>query len=121
MRAYHLLERAVRMVRLHIRETPPSISQVTPSEMEEKKRFVDALQREARNQFKSPIVKGANVKLVIKYSRCTRNYDGVNIIGGIANALENIVYINDRQITEIHYSEEKGEAEEYWIEITKIK
>lgn len=103
------------MIKLHVRETPPSVSQVTPLEIEEKKKFVNNLQREARNHFKSPIE--GNIKLVIKYRRYTRNYDGVNIVGGIANALEGIAYFNDRQVTEIHYSEEKGDAEEYWVEI----
>lgn len=109
------------MAKLHVFETPPSISQVTLSEIEEKKKFVNALRREAKNHFKSPIPKGTNVKLIIEYSRCRRNYDGVNIVGGIANSLEGIVYLNDRQITEIYYSEKKGKVEEYWIEITEIK
>lgn len=109
------------MAKLHICETPPSISQVTPSEIEEKEKFASALQREGKNHFKSPIPKGTNVKLIIEYSRCRRNYDGVNIVGGIANALEGIAYLNDRQITEIHYSEKRGKVEEYWIEITEIK
>ena len=45
-----------------------------------------------------------------------RNYpDSMNILGGIVNTLENIVYENDAQITSIRYHEEY--SRENWYEI----
>ncbi len=41
--------------------------------------------------------------------------DSANIIGGIANALESIIYPNDKQLREIHYLEMEASEERYSV------
>lgn len=60
------------------------------------------------------------VSLDIIYSRHSGKADPANIIGGIADALQGIVYVNDRQIKTIHYSEKEGDKDQYTISI-KVK
>jgi len=47
--------------------------------------------------------------------------DSSNIIGGMVDALEKIVYNNDRQIKNIQYEESHGNEDSYIVEITKIR
>jgi Holliday junction resolvase RusA-like endonuclease len=41
--------------------------------------------------------------------------DSANIIGGIANTLEAIIYSNDKQLKEIHYLEKEASEERYSV------
>lgn len=101
--------------KLYIKEIPPY--KQTPAdrrERENQKIRTDALRREAESLFKTP-VKEKNVRLTIKYCRCKGRSDAANIIGGVADALNGIAYDDDRQITEIHYQETKGNVDEYQV------
>ena len=66
---------------------------------------------------KCTLIKKEKVRLVITYYRCRDRSDSSNIIGGVCDALNGLAYIDDRQIDEIHYSEEKGLVDEYMIKI----
>ena len=99
--------------KLHVKEIPPY--KQTPADSRERKNQkirTDALRREAEKQFKTPITR-KNIRLIIKYCRCKGKSDAVNVIGGIADALNRIAYEDDKQITEIHYQEMRGDIDEY--------
>jgi len=105
--------------KLHVEEIPPY--KQTPAdrrERENQKIRTDALRREAESQFKTPISE-RNVRLTIKYCRCKGRSDAANIIGGIADALNEIAYDDDRQITEIYYQETRGNVDEYQVIVEK--
>ena len=55
------------------------------------------------------------VALAIRYKRKAGRSDAANIIGGIADTLQGICYVNDSQLKEIHYTEEAGDEDEYWV------
>jgi Holliday junction resolvase RusA-like endonuclease len=47
--------------------------------------------------------------------------DTINLIGGISNSLERIVYSNDRQIREIHFKRlTSNERDRYTVRIGKV-
>lgn len=101
---------------LHIREIPPY--KQTPADKREKQLQSlrrNELKKEAVKQFNS-LIQG-NISLEIKYNRCRGRSDSVNIIGGIADALIGIAYRDDSQIREVHYSEAKGNIDEYWVQV----
>ena len=56
----------------------------------------------------------------ITYRRAAGRSDAANIIGGIADTLEGIVYQNDRQVIEIHYVEEDAVEDEYEVTISLL-
>ena len=58
-----------------------------------------------------------NVALSITYKRGWGKSDAANIIGGIADALQRVFYLDDAQLVEINYKEERGEEDEYWIKV----
>ena len=78
----------------------------------------ELLKAEARKICKSLTIN--EVRLDIIYSRHSGKADPANIIGGIADALQGIVYVNDRQIKTIHYIEKEGDKDQYTISI-KVK
>lgn len=103
---------------LHVREIPPY--KQTPADKREKQLQMmrrNALREEACQKFKS-LIQG-NICLTIKYKRFRGRADAVNIIGGIADALIGIAYGDDSQIREVHYSETKGNIDEYWVQVEK--
>lgn len=102
--------------RIYVIYRPPY--KQTPADTQEREnqeRYVAALREEAKKLFKSPFQR--NVKIIIEYNRNQGRADSMNILGGIADALEEIAYLNDSQITEIHYVERRGVQDEYWIEV----
>ena len=48
----------------------------------------------------------ARIAIRVKYKRAKGENDAANIIGGICDALQGILYANDRQVTQFEYSEE---------------
>ena len=103
---------------LDIQKIPPY--KQTPADKREKQLQMmrsNVLRDEARQKFKS-LIQG-NICLTIKYKRCRGSADAVNIISGIADALIAIAYRDDNQIREVHYSETKGNIDEYWIQVEK--
>jgi len=49
-----------------------------------------------------------------------RRTDVVNLVGGIANVLEGIVYFDDNQIKEIHFKQVPSERDIYKIKVKKL-
>jgi len=60
------------------------------------------------------------VHLKVEYHRHKGRSDAANIIDGIADALNKIAYVDDKQIVEIHYHEALGKVDEYWVEIEEV-
>jgi len=107
-------------MKLHVKEIPPY--KQTPADRKERvnqKIRVDALRKEAVRIFASPI-RQKSVRLRIEYSRNKGRSDATNIIGGIADSLNGIAYDDDRQITEIHYEEKKGNIDEYQVIVEEV-
>ena len=75
----------------------------------------EALRTKAREICKSP--RNDCVSLDIVYWRDKGRADPANIIGGIADALQGIVYDNDNQIKTIHYSEIEGSKDLYTVSV----
>ncbi len=107
-------------ITLHVREMPPY--KQTPAdrrERENQKKRADALREEANCQSIPPTPN--NVCLTINYHRHRGRADAANIIGGIADALNNITYDDDSQIVEIHYREIKANVDEYQVVVEDIQ
>jgi len=110
------------MVVLHIIEKPPYKQSYADScERKNVAKYKNALIENAKKTFKSPLPRTVKIKLAIKYRRSQGKADSLNIIGGIGDALQKIAYFNDRQIVEVHYIEEIGERDEYWVEIRTLQ
>jgi len=102
-----------------VRGIPPYKSTPADSlESERQRSYRESLRSEAQRYFEEPII--GDVRMEIYYTRAKGRADPANIIGGVADALEGIAYINDRQLVEIHYREEKGRIDEYLVRISSI-
>ena len=105
------------MMKLHVKEVPPY--KQAPADQREKQlqtirtnALREVATKEILNRLTGP------VKIDIIYHRGKGRADSTNIIGGIADALNKIAYNDDRQIKEVHYSENKKTTDEYWVSIT---
>jgi Holliday junction resolvase RusA-like endonuclease len=90
----------------------------------ERKRFVEKLRREAYRVKNEEIFFSDEVALAVAYVRAQKARDAANIIGGIADALQGILYKNDSKLVEIHYSElpiGKNQKDEYRVEVAKVE
>lgn len=77
-----------------------------------------ALIAEAKIHFAKPA--SGNLRMEIKYGRGRGAMDSANIIGGIADTLQGIAYLNDRQLVEVHYFEQKEGEDAYSIRISSL-
>ncbi|NWG11230.1 RusA family crossover junction endodeoxyribonuclease [Candidatus Bathyarchaeota archaeon] len=77
-----------------------------------------ALRREVEHKFLTLLKH--SIRLSITYHRQKGKSDAVNIIGGIADALNGIAYDDDSQITQINYQETKGSFDEYTIIVEEV-
>lgn len=50
-----------------------------------------------------------------------RRTDAVNLLAGIANVLEGIVYANDNQLREIHFKQVSSERDAYRVKVRVLK
>jgi hypothetical protein len=75
------------------------------------------LEEKAREIFGKAPCLVTQIKLSIRYRRNIGRCDATNIIGGIADALQ-AVYFDDREIRQVHYIEEWGDKDEYWVTVT---
>ena len=57
------------------------------------------------------------VSVVISYARHSGGCDSANIIGGILDSLQGIAFKNDKQVTQIAYSERPSTTESYTVTI----
>lgn len=104
-------------IEISVQGKPPyKQAPASPGEKGNQDKSKEELQNKAREMYKSEPLEG-DVSLVIVYSRSRGKMDSANIIGGIADALENIVYKNDRQIKSIQYTETKGGEDHYTVSV----
>lgn len=113
--------KAIKLItkKLHIVDIPPY--KQAPADIHEKenqKKRAEALKTEAEKLFENPM--RGKVHLKVEYHRHKGRSDAANIIGGIADALNKIAYVDDKQIVEIHYHEALGKVDEYWVEIDEV-
>ena len=58
------------------------------------------------------------VSLNVRYQRCEGKTQATSIIGGIAESLRKLIYTDDSLVSEIHYAEQEGDRDMYWVDIT---
>ena len=105
---------------LYVKEIPPyKQAPADRRERENQRTRTAALRKEVQNRFTTPM-RQMGVRLTITYCRHKGRSDAVNIIGGIADALNGIAYDDDKQITEIHYRETKGSIDEYHVIVEEV-
>jgi Holliday junction resolvase RusA-like endonuclease len=81
----------------------------------------ETCQQEARKVFAGHNVLTNPCTVSIRYWRGQGRADSANIIGGILDALENIVYQDDNQVVEISYIEHRAmHSDRYQITITEV-
>ena len=109
------------MIEFEVIEKPPyKQSYASRNEQTNQEIYKESLKNEARNLMITKsiqMITKENVKLMIRYERANGRMDSANIIGGIADTLEGIVFVNDNQIKEIHYIENKGDKDKYKVKI----
>jgi hypothetical protein len=91
----------------------------------EKKELIKVLRREAKRvEEDEEIFFSDEVALAVTYVRAKKARDAANIIGGIADALQGILYTNDSKLVEIYYYElsiGKDEDDFYLVEVAKVE
>ena len=85
-------------------------------------RLTQKLREVAKKAMKGRGLFKEDISLEIEHqtSKKEQEADSANIIAGIANALQGIIYENDCQIKEIHYRQRVSERDMYRIRIKKI-
>ena len=104
-------------LKIHVEGCPPW--KQTPANGDEKTRQKERralLEEKAREIFGRAPCLVTEIKLSIRYRRNKGRADAANIIGGVADALE-VLYFSDREIKEVHYIEEQGDTDEYWVTV----
>jgi len=95
----------------------------TAADENEKRRQVErkkALQQKAREAFNTLPLPFIPYAVSIHYSRKEGKSDSANIIGGILDSLQNIIFQNDNQVKEIFYTEWQGDRDQYQVTVTKL-
>lgn len=78
-------------------------------------KFNERLRQRVSIAWINPMDPQTMVHIFIHYTRGIGKSDATNIIGGIADALQGILYENDRQIRKVAYTEDSGASDEYRI------
>ena len=100
------------------KQTPADVSEAA-----RQKQRRELLQREARRAAADAVIEcplDGQVSMSITYLRARGRTDAANIIGGIADGLQGIAYVNDSQVTEVHYIEEAAKEESYSVTISLL-
>jgi len=95
----------------------------TPADESEKKRQAKrkkALQEKAKEVFKTSPLPFTPYAVLIRYSRKEGRPDSANIVGGILDGLQNIIFENDNQVKEIFYTEWQGDRDWYQVTVMKL-
>lgn len=84
--------------------------------------LVQKLQEVAKKAMQGRRLLKGNVSLEVEHEifMGDRRTDVVNLIGGIANVLERIVYSNDNQIKEIHFKQVLSQSDLYKVRIREL-
>ena len=77
------------------------------------------LQKTAKSVMQGKLLLKGDLTLEVEQEigRGDRRTDVANLIGGIANTLEGIIYINDNQIKEVHYKQTPSDRDAYKVKI----
>jgi len=83
--------------------------------------LVKKLQKAAEEAMAGPLLQG-NIVLEVEHEvfMGDRRTDVVNLVGGIANVLEGIVYGNDNQIKETHFKQILSQRDIYKVRIKEL-
>lgn len=112
------------LVIIEVKCKPPyKQSWASSSERGNQKSRKEKLQEEAKKKVSDlhGSLMSGDLTMKVVYTRSKGRADAANILGGIADSLQKIVYENDRCLTKIDYSEKKGNEEEYVVEISSIE
>jgi len=84
--------------------------------------LVKKLQKAAKKAINGKNQLTGKIVLEVRHKICAgdRRTDVVNLIGGIANVLEGIIYINDNQIKEIHFKQIESQKDSFYIRIREL-
>lgn len=96
----------------------PADTQEKQNQSQRKQTCVNAA-GEARKHFTGTIFTKKCV-VQIRYHRAKGQSDSGNIVGGILDALQGIVYKNDSQVVEIHYLELPETKDRYQVTVTEL-
>jgi len=110
-------------VHIHVSDIPPSYDaglSITNPENPQHERY-QYLRKEAEKVMAGRPPLDCGLTMRIQYTRALGRADGVNIIGGIANTLQEVVYEDDKQLWHIVYGETAGDEDEYLIEVELSK
>ena len=114
---FEIIESQKRKLEIYVEDCPPW--KQTPGNRGERTRQKERRslleQRAGEILGKAPRLV-TRITLSIKYKRNKGRADAANIIGGVADALE-VLYYDDRHIREVHYTEESGDRDEYWVTV----
>lgn len=94
----------------------------TPADDNEKARQIkrkQALQEKARESFNSSPV-STPCAISIRYCRNIGRLYGTNIVGGVTEGLQGIIFEDDKQVVEISYCEWSGDRDWYQITVTEL-
>lgn len=58
------------------------------------------------------------VTLNVRYQRNDGKAQATSIIGGIAESLRKLIYSDDSLVSEVHYAEQEGDKDMYWVDVT---
>ena len=95
----------------------------TPADRTEKTQQEErttALQATARESFQTEPLLSTPCSVSIRYVRNRGRADSANIIGGILDGLQGVVFKNDKQVVEISYMERSGEVDWYQVTVTEL-
>ena len=102
-------------IEIHVEGSPPWKQSVADkTEKQRQKERAEVLRKKAKEIYDEPLTLVTDISLTIKYNRNQGRSDPCNIIGGIADTLQEIYY-DDRFIKNVQYSEHSGLKDEYWI------
>ena len=84
--------------------------------------LVKKLQKAAKKAINGKNQLTGKIVLEVKHEMCRgdRRTDVVNLIGGIANVLEGIIYLNDNQIKEVHFKQVESKWNHYIVKIRRL-
>ncbi|MBK9050907.1 MAG: RusA family crossover junction endodeoxyribonuclease [Chloroflexi bacterium] len=95
----------------------------TPSDLAEKTRQKDRkefLQMKAKEAFTTSVPLITKCAVSIRYARSRGRADSANIIGGVLNSLQRIIFKDDNQVIEINYTQWVGSGDWYQITVTEL-
>ncbi|MBI4362254.1 MAG: RusA family crossover junction endodeoxyribonuclease [Euryarchaeota archaeon] len=87
---------------------------------QERKAILKHQSEEALRGIGAKFDKDERLGIWVSYRRKKGRADAANIIGGIADTLQGLVYSNDHQLRQIHYEEQPGEVDGYTVKVSVL-